>query len=160
VRRGKLLQSFTLRYGVVFASYRRYREGIIMQLNMLKGKIHRAIVTQAELHYEGSCAIDALLLEASGIREYEAIDIYNVSNGERFSTYAIRGEPGSGIISINGAAAHRAQPGHIIIIAAYAHMSESEAATYKPKLCYVDAHNRVVRTNSSIAEQSSNLKAA
>ena len=81
-----------------------------MQLNMLKGKIHRAIVTQAELHYEGSCAIDAHLLEASGIREYEAIDIYNVSNGERFSTYAIRGEPGSGIISINGAAASTGSP--------------------------------------------------
>jgi aspartate 1-decarboxylase len=126
-----------------------------MQLNMLKGKIHRAIVTQAELHYEGSCAIDAHLLEASGIREYEAIDIYNVSNGERFSTYAIRGEPGSGIISINGAAAHRAQPGHIIIIAAYANFEEKELASFKPKLVYVDAHNRVVRTNESIAEQAS-----
>jgi aspartate 1-decarboxylase len=131
-----------------------------VQLTMLKGKIHRAIVTQAELHYEGSCAIDAHLLEASGIREYEAIDIYNVSNGERFSTYAIRGEPASGIISINGAAAHRAQPGHIIIIAAYAQLSEAELALFKPKLVYVDAHNRVVRTNSAIAEQSAPGKGA
>jgi aspartate 1-decarboxylase len=131
-----------------------------MQLNMLKGKIHRAIVTQADLHYEGSCAIDAHLLDASGIREYEAIDIYNVSNGERFSTYAIRGEAGSGMISINGAAAHRAQPGHIIIIAAYAYMDENEAANYKPKLVYVDGLNRVMRTGGDIAEQAQSLKAA
>jgi aspartate 1-decarboxylase len=131
-----------------------------MTLNMLKGKIHRAIVTQAELHYEGSCAIDAHLLEASGIREYEAIDIYNVTNGARFSTYAIRGEPGSGVISINGAAAHRAQPGHIIIIAAYAHFEERELASFKPKLVYVDSHNRIVRSNDAIPEQSGALKAA
>jgi aspartate 1-decarboxylase len=131
-----------------------------MMLNLLKGKIHRAVVTQAELHYEGSCAIDAHLLDASGIREYEAIDIYNVTNGERFSTYAIRGEPGSGVISINGAAAHRAQPGHIIIIAAYAGMSAAEADVFKPKLVYVDSHNRIVRTNDSIPEQSGKLKLA
>jgi aspartate 1-decarboxylase len=131
-----------------------------MILNMLKGKIHRAIVTQAELHYEGSCAIDAHLLDASGIRAYEAIDIYNVTNGERFSTYAIRGEPGSGVISINGAAAHRAQPGHIIIIAAYASFTEAELAHFKPKLVYVDGHNRIARTNDAIPEQSGTLKAA
>lgn len=81
-----------------------------MQLNFLKAKIHRATVTQAELHYEGSCAIDGRLLDLSGIREYEQIHIYNVSNGERFVTYAIRADEGSGTISINGAAAHKAQP--------------------------------------------------
>ena len=89
-----------------------------MLLSLLKAKIHRASVTHAELHYEGSCAIDGNLLDISGIREYEQIHIYNVNNGERFSTYAIRADEGSGIISINGAAAHRAQPGDIIIIAA------------------------------------------
>ncbi len=92
-----------------------------MQLNLLKAKIHRATVTHAELHYEGSCAIDGRLLDVSGIREYEQIHIYNINNGERFVTYAIRGEQGSGIISINGAAAHLAQPGDLIIIAAYGH---------------------------------------
>ncbi len=99
-----------------------------MQLNMLKAKIHRATVTHAELHYEGSCAIDGNLLDLSGIREYEQIHIYNVNNGERFSTYAIRADEGSGIISINGAAAHRAQPGDIVIIAAYGVYDEAEAA--------------------------------
>src|SRR6478609_7354976 len=93
-----------------------------MQLNMLKAKIHRATVTHAELHYEGSCAIDGRLLDISGIREYEQIHIYNVQNGARFVTYAIRAEEGSGIISINGAAAHRASPGDLIIIAAYAEL--------------------------------------
>ncbi len=81
-----------------------------MMLTMLKAKIHRATVTHAELHYEGSCAIDADLLEASGIREFEQIDIYNIANGERLTTYAIQAEAGSGIISMNGAAAHKASP--------------------------------------------------
>ena len=82
-----------------------------MQLNILKAKIHRATVTHAELHYEGSCAIDGRLLDISGIREYEQVHIFNVNNGQRFVTYAIRAEEGSGIISVNGAAAHRAQIG-------------------------------------------------
>src|SRR5689334_24018996 len=103
----------------------RYNEAF-MHLNMLKAKIHRATVTHAELHYEGSCAIDGNLLDLSGIREYEQIHIYNVNNGERFSTYAIRADEGSGIISINGAAAHRAAPGDIIIIAAYGVYSDAE----------------------------------
>lgn len=124
-----------------------------MQLNMLKAKIHRANVTQAELHYEGSCAIDGDLLDLSGIREYEQIHIYNVNNGERFSTYAIRGEEGSGVISINGAAAHRAQPGDIIIICAYGVYGEAEAATHKPTLVYVDRQNKVTHTKYSIAKQ-------
>ena len=124
-----------------------------MQLNMLNAKIHRANVTQAELHYEGSCAIDGDLLDLSGIREYEQIHIYNVNNGERFSTYAIRGEEGSGVISINGAAAHRAQPGDIIIICAYGVYDAAEAAAHKPTLVYVDRQNKVTHTKHSIAKQ-------
>jgi aspartate 1-decarboxylase len=124
-----------------------------MQFNMLKAKIHRATVTHAELHYEGSCAIDGRLLDTSGIREYEQIHIYNVNNGQRFVTYAIRADEGSGIISINGAAAHRAAPGDIIIICAYAQLSEAEMALFKPTLVYVDQHNRLSHTKNSIPKQ-------
>ncbi len=124
-----------------------------MQLNMLKAKIHRARVTHAELHYEGSCAIDGKLLDISGIREYEQIHIWNVSNGERFVTYAIRADEGSGVISINGSAARRAAPGDIIIIAAYAQLSEAEATQFKPTLVYVDDQNRMSHTRNSIPKQ-------
>lgn len=124
-----------------------------MQVSMLKAKIHRATVTHAELHYEGSCAIDGLLLDASGIREYEQIHIYNVANGERFVTYAIRADEGSGVISINGAAAHRAGPGDIIIICAYSGMSEQEALAHKPELVYVDAHNRMSHSQRALPKQ-------
>src|SRR3546814_14478133 len=96
-----------------------------MQLTLLKAKIHRATITHAELHYEGSCAIDGRLLDISGIREYERIEIYNINNGERFATYAIRAEEGSGIISVNGAAAPRAQPGDLVIICAYGARSDA-----------------------------------
>jgi aspartate 1-decarboxylase len=124
-----------------------------MQLNILKAKIHRATVTHAELHYEGSCAIDGRLLDISGIREYEQVHIFNVNNGQRFVTYAIRGEEGSGIISVNGAAAHRAQPGDLVIICAYGTCDEAEAANYKPTLVYVDRHNLLTHTNLSIPKQ-------
>ena len=124
-----------------------------MHLNMLKAKIHRASVTHAELHYEGSCAIDGLLLDVSGIREYEQIHIYNVNNGERFVTYAIRADEGSGVISINGAAAHRAAPGDIIIICAYAQLSEAEAVQFKPTLVYVDRDNKLSHVKNSIPKQ-------
>ena len=124
-----------------------------MQLNVLKAKIHRATVTHAELHYEGSCAIDGDLLDASGISEYEQIHIYDVDNGERFITYAIRAEAGSGIISVNGAAAHRAQVGDLVIICAYGVLDEAEAATFKPTLVYVDRENRLTHTNDSIPAQ-------
>jgi aspartate 1-decarboxylase len=124
-----------------------------MQLNMLKAKIHRVRVTHAELHYEGSCAIDGSLLDASGIREYEQIHIYNVNNGQRFVTYAIRAEEGSGVISVNGAAAHRAAPGDIIIICAYAQLAETELAQFKPTLVYVDSENRLRHTKHSIPKQ-------
>lgn len=124
-----------------------------MHLSLLKAKIHRASVTHAELHYEGSCAIDGLLLNASGIREYEQIHIYNVNNGQRFVTYAIRADEGSGIISVNGAAAHRASPGDIVIICAYAQLSEAEAAHFKPTLVYVDAKNCMSHIKNSIPKQ-------
>ncbi len=124
-----------------------------MQLNILKAKIHRATVTHAELHYEGSCAIDGRLLDISGIREYEQVHIFNVNNGQRFVTYAIRGEERSGIISVNGAAAHRAQPGDLVIICAYGTCDEAEAANYKPTLVYVDRHNLLTHTNLSIPKQ-------
>ncbi|MFN7550685.1 MAG: aspartate 1-decarboxylase [Pseudomonadota bacterium] len=124
-----------------------------MQLNFLKAKIHRATVTQAELHYEGSCAIDGRLLDLSGIREYEQIHIYNVSNGERFVTYAIRADEGSGTISINGAAAHKAQPGDIIIICAYAQIDAAAAIDFRPTLVYVDRNNLLTHINHSIPRQ-------
>ena len=124
-----------------------------MQLTLLKAKIHRASVTHAELHYEGSCAIDGRLLDISGIREYERIDIYNVNNGQRFSTYAIRGEEGSGVISVNGAAAHRAGVGDLVIICAYGQCDEAEAAAFKPSLVYVDRQNRMTHTNDAIPAQ-------
>lgn len=124
-----------------------------MQVNMLKAKIHRATVTRVELDYEGSCAIDEALLEAAGILEYEQIHIYNINNGERFVTYAIRAERNSGVISVNGAAAHKASPNDLIIIAAYGGMDEAEARSYNPCLVYPDGDNRIVRTAGHIPAQ-------
>lgn len=124
-----------------------------MQLNVLKAKIHRASVTHAELHYEGSCAIDSRLLELSGIREYEQVHIYNINNGERFVTYAIRADAGSGVISVNGAAAHKAAPGDLVIICAYGQLDEAEMDAFKPTLVYVDRNNRLTHTNDSIPAQ-------
>lgn len=124
-----------------------------MQVNMLKAKIHRATVTRVERDYEGSCAIDEALLDASGILEYEQIHIYNITSGERFVTYAIRGERDSGVISVNGAAAHKAAPGDLIIIAAYCRMSEAEAARHRPRLVYPDGENAVARTAGHIPVQ-------
>ena len=111
---------------------------------MLKSKIHRATVTQCELHYEGSCAIDEDLLEASNIAENEQIDIWNINNGERFTTYAIRGERGSGMISLNGSAARRAEIGDLVIIAAFAMVNEKDVqAGFTPNLVFVDAENKI-----------------
>lgn len=110
---------------------------------MLKSKLHRVRVTHSELDYEGSCAIDETLLEAADIKEYQQIDIYNVNNGERFTTYAIRAERNSGTISVNGAAARRASPGDLLIIATYASYSEDELVQFKPQLVYVDAQNGI-----------------
>ncbi|MBK6981363.1 MAG: aspartate 1-decarboxylase [Betaproteobacteria bacterium] len=124
-----------------------------MQRTMLKSKLHRVTCTGSDLHYEGSCAIDQALLEAADIREYQQIDIYNVNNGERFTTYAIAAERGSGIVSVNGAAAHKARRGDLLIIASYAAYTEAEAAKYKPDLVYVDANNAIRDKRGSIPVQ-------
>ena len=124
-----------------------------MQRTLLKSKLHRVHVTHSERDYEGSLAIDGRLLDAADIREYERIDVYNVQNGERFSTYAMRAEACSGIISVNGAAAHKADPGDIIIICAYAAVEEQELATFKPRLVYVDAENHITHTREAIPVQ-------
>ncbi len=126
-----------------------------MQRTLLKSKLHRVTTTHAELHYEGSCAIDEDLLDAANIREYEQIDIWNVNNGERFTTYAIRAERGSRIISVNGSAARRAAPGDLLIIATFAIYNEAEIATHQPSLIYVDESNRIIASRSSIAVQRS-----
>ena len=124
-----------------------------MELTLLKSKLHRVTVTHAELDYEGSCAIDENLLKAGNIREYEQLHIYNVTNGERFSTYAIRAEAGSGIISINGAAAHKARTGDLLIICTYANFSVAEAERYKPQLVYFNKANQITHTSQQIAVQ-------
>lgn len=126
-----------------------------MQRHMLKSKIHRATVTHCELHYEGSCAIDEDLLDAAGLLENERIDIWNINNGERFSTYAIRVERGSGMISLNGSAARRAQLGDLVIIAAFAVVDDTEIeAGWKPKLVFVDEQNRAKGSRDHVPTQS------
>lgn len=125
-----------------------------MQRTMLYAKLHRPVVTHAELDYEGSCAIDQNFLDLAGIREYEQIQIYNLANGERFTTYAISAERDSRIISVNGAAAHKASPGDLVIICAYGLMSDSEASVLRPKLVYFNHTNEVTHTSDNIAVQS------
>lgn len=120
---------------------------------MLQGKLHRVKVTQADLHYEGSCAIDQDFMDAAGILEYEAIDIYNVDNGERFSTYAIAGERGSKIISVNGAAARRAAVGDKLIICSYVDMSDDDARHHQPKVAYFDGDNIMSRIAKAVPVQ-------
>ena len=120
---------------------------------MLKSKLHRVRVTHSELHYEGSCAIDEALLEAANIHEYEQIQIYNINNGERFTTYAIRAERHSGVISVNGAAAHKADPDDLIIIASYSQYTEAELSHFRPQLVYVDGQNRIVEQKNHIPAQ-------
>jgi aspartate 1-decarboxylase len=117
------------------------RQMPFMYRTLLKSKIHRVAVTQCELHYEGSCAIDEDLLDAADIAENEQIHIWNIDNGERFVTYAIRGTRGSGVISVNGSAARRAAAGDLIIIASFAQVHEEQTRTHKPKLVFVDAKN-------------------
>ncbi len=124
-----------------------------MQITVLKAKLHQACVTHAELHYDGSCAIDGHLLDQSGIHEFEQIQIYNISNGERFTTYAIRAENNSGIISANGAAAHKASPGDRVIICSYARLDEADMAGYQPTLVYLDENNHIIRIKYSIPVQ-------
>ena len=124
-----------------------------MQHIMLKGKLHQACVTHSVLEYDGSCAIDSDLVKLAGMREFEQIQIYDITNGERFTTYVILGGAGSGIISVNGSAAHRAKPGDRVIICAYGNYSEQELLNHAPKLVYLNEKNQVVRTANTIPVQ-------
>jgi aspartate 1-decarboxylase len=109
----------------------------------MKGKIHRATVTQADLDYEGSISIDHDLMDAAGLLTHEQVDVLNITNGERLTTYVIEGPRGSGMIGINGAAAHKMRVNDLVIICAYARMSEEEAKVYVPKVVLVDANNAI-----------------
>ncbi|MDT8717268.1 aspartate 1-decarboxylase [Clostridium sp. 19966] len=119
-----------------------------MILNMLKSKIHRAVVTQAELNYVGSITIDRDLMDAAGIVEYEKVAIVNINNGERFETYAIEGESGSGVICLNGAAARCAQKGDLIIIMTYCQLEPEELENHKPKVVFVNEDNSINRVTN------------
>jgi aspartate 1-decarboxylase len=114
-----------------------------MQRVMLRAKLHRATVTEADLNYEGSCGIDEDLLEAADMKEFEYIELYNINNGERFSTYVIKAPRGSGVISLNGAAARKAHVGDLLIICTYAPMTDAEASSYKPKVVLLDEGNAI-----------------
>ena len=118
-----------------------------MKLTMLKSKLHRVTVTHAELDYEGSCAIDQELMDAAGILPFEQLHIYNIANGERFTTYAITALRGCGTIGVNGAAAHKASPGDLLIVCTYAELEHGEAERFQPTLVYVDADNRITHTS-------------
>lgn len=119
-----------------------------MTVTMLKGKIHRAVVKQAELNYVGSITVDPELMEAAGIYEYELVQIVDVENGNRFETYTIAGEPGSGMICLNGAAARQVQVGDHVIIMCYCQMSPEEVKEHKPKVIFVDDENKIVKVSS------------
>jgi aspartate 1-decarboxylase len=127
--------------------------GSVMFRTLLKSKIHRVAVTHCELHYEGSCAIDEDLLEASNIAENEQIHVWNIDNGERFVTYAIKGQRGTGMISVNGSAARRAAVGDLIIVAAFAQVHEDQLATHKPQLVFVDEANRQIGARQAVPVQ-------
>ena len=120
---------------------------------LLKSKIHRVAVTDCELHYEGSCAIDEDLLAAANIAENEQVHIWNINNGERFITYAIRGQRGSGMISVNGSAARRAAVGDLVIIASFAQVHDEQGAAFQPKLVFVDGNNRIKEQRSQVPVQ-------
>jgi len=122
-----------------------------MQRIMLKSKIHRATVTCSNVDYEGSVAIDEALMETAGIYPFEQVQIYNISSGSRLTTYAIKGERGSGVISINGAAAHLAKKGDLVIIASYSSVDELEAAGHIPVLVYVDKNNAIKKVSGELA---------
>ena len=119
-----------------------------MQVTMLKGKIHRAVVQQAELNYIGSITVDPVLMEAAGIYEYEKVQIVDIENGSRFETYTIAGEPNSGMICLNGAAARCVQKGDHIIIMAYCQLENSEVKEHKPRVVFVNEKNEIVKTAS------------
>lgn len=123
-----------------------------MLRTMMKSKIHRATVTQADLHYVGSCTIDADLMESADILEGEQIDIVDVDNGARLTTYAITGERGSGMISINGAAAHLVHPGELVIIIGYGQYDAGELKDYNPRVVFVDGDNRQISLGDDPAD--------
>ena len=118
-----------------------------MLRQFLLGKIHRATITRADLHYVGSITLDPLLMEAAGFMANEKIDIYDVTNGSRFSTYVIPGAPGSGEVGINGAAAHMVSPSDLVILAAYGWMTAADACSHRPRIVFVDEANRIVGTD-------------
>lgn len=124
-----------------------------MKKTLLRSKLHRINVTQVELDYEGSCAVDTEILSKGNMQEYEKIDIYNVTNGERFSTYLMAAEAGSKTVSINGAAAHKASPDDIIIICSYGLFNEQEALSHEPVLVYFDSDNNIKSIKNAIPEQ-------
>jgi aspartate 1-decarboxylase len=115
-----------------------------MQRTLLKSKIHRATVTDANLHYQGSVTVDAILMQAANLLPWERVEIYNVTNGERFATYAIPGRRGAGEIILNGAAAHKARKGDVVILATYATYDEAAARSHRPSLVFVDEANRIL----------------
>jgi aspartate 1-decarboxylase len=117
-----------------------------MKRTLLKSKIHRAVVTEADLDYEGSLKVDEDLMQAAGMIPFERVEVYNLANGERFATYLIKGERGSGVVSVNGAAAHKAKPGDLVIIATYVQLEEDEIGFFMPRVVLVDGHNRVAGT--------------
>lgn len=119
-----------------------------MRYTMLAGKIHRATVTDANLEYEGSITVDRDLLDAAGIPQFAQVQIYNITSGERFETYAMDGERGSGKMVINGAAAHKASPGDLIIVACYVQVKAKEAKEHRPSLVYVDSKNAIVKVKA------------
>lgn len=131
-----------------------------MERKMLKSKIHRAVVTGADLHYEGSVTIDQELMEAADIIPYEAVSIWNVTNGNRFETYAIEGERGSGVICVNGAAARMVAPKDLVIIACFVNMNDAEAQNHEPMLVFVDEQNRMIPTRREVAGQGTLKKVA
>ena len=124
-----------------------------MKRTLLKSKLHRINVTQVELDYEGSCAVDKNFLDAANMQEYEKVDVYNVTNGERFSTYLILAEPGSKTLSVNGAAAHKVSVGDVVIICTYGSFDEAESEAHKPTLIYFDKSNAITGIKNSIPEQ-------
>ena len=124
-----------------------------MNKTLLKSKLHRINVIQVELDYEGSCAVDRDFLKLAGMQEYEKVDVYNVTNGERFSTYLILAEAGSKTLSVNGAAAHKVSIDDVVIICTYGSYDETEAKTHTPTLVYFDKSNNVTKVKNSIPEQ-------
>ena len=124
-----------------------------MNKTLLKSKLHRINVTQVEIDYEGSCAIDKDFLEIAGMQEYEKVDVYNVTNGNRFSTYLILAEAGSKTLSVNGAAAHKVSPNDVVIICSYGSYDQSESESHQPILVYFDKDNNITNVKNKIPEQ-------